>query len=542
MRRALSVLAVLLPSCVGGPGGVVEAPNGMVASSHPVATRIGLDVLQRGGTAVDAAIAVNAALSVLEPMMCGPGGDLFAIVWEAKTGKLHGLNASGRAPRALAPGKVKPAPDGTIPSASPYAWTVPGCVDGWFELHGRFGRTPVAELLAPAIRLAREGSPVPRVIASEWRKEGGPGFAETFLPAPREGDLFRNPGLATTLERIAEHGRDAFYRRGPINRALLSFTGKHGGFFSWDDFNLHRSEWVEPISTDYRGVTVWEIPPNGQGLSVLQLLNVLENFDLRRMGRDSPDFWHVMLEAKKLVFEDRARYYADPAFAKVPVAELLAKDYAARRAKAIDMARASERLQPGLEAGDTTYLCAADREGNMVSLIQSIFAAGGSGYVPDGLGFCLQNRGAGFSLDPKSPNVLAPGKRPFHTIIPGFATVKGKPWLAFGVMGGDVQPQGQVQVLVNLIDFGMELQAAGDAPRWRHAGSSEPSGTVMTTGGVVFLEPGVPASVREELSRRGHKLQPGGWFGGYQAVARDPSTGLYRGASESRKDGCALGY
>jgi gamma-glutamyltranspeptidase/glutathione hydrolase len=399
----------------------------------------------------------------------------------------------------------------------------------------------MAELLAPAVRAAREGEPVPRVIASEWRREGKAGFAETFLPAPAEGRVFRNPDLAWTLEAIAAGGRDAFYR-GRISRALLAFSAEQGGHFSADDFNLHRSEWVEPISTDYRGVTVWELPPNGQGLSVLQILNILETFDLRALGRDSADFWHLMLEAKKLVFEDRARYYADPAFAKVPVAELLSKEYAARRAKSIDLRRASERLQAGLEPGDTTYLCVADLEGNMVSLIQSIYHAGGSGYVPGGLGFCLQNRGAGFSLKKGAPNMLEPGKRPFHTIIPGFATLKGKPWLAFGVMGGDVQPQGHVQVLVNLIDFGMDLQAAGDAPRWRHSGSSEPSGTVMTTGGVVFLEPGVPAAVRGELARRGHKLQPGGWFGGYQAVARHPTTALYQGATESRKDGCALGY
>lgn len=535
MRRLLPVL-VVLASCAGAPRGV-SGPNGMVASSHPLATRIGLEVLQRGGTAVDAAIAVNAALSVMEPMMCGPGGDLFAIVWDAKSGKLHGLNGSGRSPRALTAGKVKPAPDGTIPVYSPDAWTVPGCVDGWFELHGRFGRLPMAELLAPAIRAAREGEPVPRVIASEWRREGKAGFAETFLPAPAEGQVFRNPAIARTLETIAAGGRDAFYR-GPISRALVAFSAKQGGHFSVDDFNLHRSDWVEPISTDYRNVTVWELPPNGQGLAVLQMLNILETFDLRKMGRDSADFWHTMIEAKKLVFEDRARHYADTA----PVERLLSKDYARERAKLIDPARAAARPGPGLVKGDTTYLCAADREGNMVSLIQSIYHAGGSGYVPDGLGFCLQNRGAGFSLDPKSPNVLKPMKRPFHTIIPGFATVKGKPWLAFGVMGGDVQPQGHVQVLVNLIDFGMDLQAAGDAPRWRHSGSSEPSGTVMTTGGVVFLEPGVPAAVRDELARRGHKLQPGGWYGGYQAVARDPATGLYRGATESRKDGCALGY
>ena len=515
----------------------------MVAAAHPVAVQIGVEILKRGGTAVDAAIAVNAALGVMEPMSCGIGGDLFAIVWDAKTSKLYGLNASGRAPRAISPANVKPDANGGIPLFSSASWTVPGAVDGWFELHGRFGRLPMKELLLPSIHAAREGVPVPRVIAAGWRQTGEAGYASTFLPAPREGTIFKNPDLARSYEQIASAGRDAFYR-GPIADAIVSFSKKEGAFFSKEDFAEHRSDWVDPISTDYRGVTVWEMPPNGQGLAVLQMLNVLETFDVGALGRDSADYWHTMIETKKLVFEDRARYYADPAFAKIPISTLLSKDYARARAKLIDRARAATRVDPGVEKSDTTYLATADADGNMVSLIQSNYEAGGSGFVPDGLGFCLQDRGAEFSLKPGTPNYLEGGKRPFHTIIPGFATVKGKPWLAFGVMGGDFQPQGHVQILVNLIDFKMNLQEAGDSPRFRHAGSTGPAGrmTPMADGGTVFLEPGVSPAIRGELERRGHRLGGVTSYGGYQAIARDPETGVFAGATESRKDGCAQGF
>lgn len=516
----------------------------MVAASHPLAVQIGIEILRRGGNAVDAAIAVNAALGVMEPMMCGMGGDLFALVWDAKTGKLHGLNGSGRAPAALTADKVKPDAKGEIPLSSPYSWTVPGAVDGWFTLHGRFGRTPMKDLLAPAIEAAREGVPVPRVIAAEWRASGEAGYAATFLPAPTEGSIFRNPALATSYEALAAGGRDVYYK-GALTDALVAFSEKQGGFFSKADFAAHHADWVEPISTDYRGVTIWELPPNGHGLAVLQMLNILETFDLRALGRDSPDFWHILLETKKLVFEDRARYYADPAFAQVPVSRLLSKDYARARAKLIDPAHAAQRLSPGLETGDTTYISVADGEGNMVSLIQSNFKACGSGYVPDGLGFCLHNRGAQFSLKPGTPNYLQPGKRPMHTLIPGFATKDGKPLMAFGVMGGDYQPQGHVQVLVNMIDFGMDLQQAGDAARYRHIGSTEPTGQMvpMSDGGTVFLEASVSTAVRSELQRRGHTLSSGPTtYGGYQVVARDPATGTLSGATESRKDGCAQGY
>jgi gamma-glutamyltranspeptidase/glutathione hydrolase len=532
---------------------VVHANSGMVAAAHPLAVQMGLDILKSGGNAVDAAIAVNAALGFLEPVSCGIGGDLFAIVWHAESGKLYGLNGSGRAPLALTADRVKPDEDGTIPLYSPYAWSVPGTVDGWFELHERFGRMPMEEILAPAIRAAGEGEPVPQVIAAAWKRGADkfremPGFAATFLTegeAPREGEIFRNPGLARSYRHIAEQGRDGFYR-GDIAKAIVTFSEQHGGLFSMEDFNRHSSEWVEPISTEYRGVTLYELPPNGQGLAALQMLNILENFDLKGMGRDSSLFWHIMTEAKKLAFEDRAMYYADPAFAEVPVEGLLSKEYGRERAAMIDLKKAAERVeagQPRLQRGDTTYITVADEAGNMVSLIQSNYTGFGSGYVVEGWGFGLQNRGGLFNLNPDSANYLEPGKRPFHTIIPAFAFKDGEPWLSFGVMGGDMQPQGQVQALVNLVDFGMNLQEAGDAPRFYHGGSSEPTGTVMTGGGVLHLESGISRKIRRELVRRGHELaETIGRYGGYQAVARNPATGLYSGATESRKDGCAMGY
>jgi gamma-glutamyltranspeptidase / glutathione hydrolase len=566
MPKLLAVLLVLPlfspgPRAADRPEGrpfatrsVVYARHGMVAAAHPLAVEIGLDVLKRGGSAADAAIAVNAALGFLEPVSCGIGGDLFAIVWDAKTKKLYGLNASGRSPGALTADKVPPEPDGTVPLYTPYAWTVPGAVDGWFELHAKFGRLPMRDLLAPAIRAANEGEPVPQGIAAAWERGGRafrdkPGFAATFLPggnAPREGEVFRNPGLARAYEAIAKGGRDAFYR-GPIAEAIVAFSRRVGGFFEPKDLASHTSEWVEPVSTSYRGATLYELPPNTQGIAALEMLNILETFDLKSMGRESPGFWHAMVEAKKLAFEDRARYFADPAFAKVPVAGLLSKEYARSLANRIDPERAATRIDAGvppLAAGDTTYLAVADSEGNMVSLIQSNYTGFGSGYVVEGWGFGIQDRGGLFSLKAGSPNRLEPGKRPFHTIVPAFAMRDGKPWIAFGVMGGDMQPQGHAEVLVNLVDFGMNLQEAGDAPRFYHTGSSEPTGTLMTTGGTLHLESGLPQEVRRELTRMGHRIvdtSPAA-FGGYQAVAVDPATGVYAGASESRKDGCAMGY
>ena len=566
MRSVICVLAValVLAALAGAadrPEGradatrsVVYAPNGMVAAAHPLAVQIGIDVLQEGGTAVDAAIAVNAALAVMEPTSCGLGGDLFALVWDPESGAVAGYNGSGRAPAALDPEDVPPEPDGTIPLYSPHAWTVPGAADGWFALHERFGRLPMAELLAPAADAARDGVPVPQVIAGSWARAAEvfaemPGFADVFLVdgrAPREGEPFANPALARTLDTLARGGRDAFYR-GPIADAIVRFSAEYGGFFTSADLAAHRGEWVEPISTVYRDVTVWELPPNGQGLAALQMLNILERFDLAALGRDSADLWHLLIEAKKLAFADRARYYADPAMADVPVAELLSKEYARRRAQLIRMDEALELDPPGnpyLEEGDTTFLVAADADGMLVSLIQSNYTGFGSGYVVPELGFGIQNRGALFSLSPGHPNVLEPGKRPFHTIIPALLGDGDTPGMAFGVMGGSMQPQGHVQVVVNLVDFGMNLQEAGDAPRFRHLDSSQPTGTDMVDGGFVALESGVPLEVRRELARRGHELlDPAGLsFGGYQAVRRDRHTGVLAGATESRKDGAAMGY
>jgi len=532
---------------------VVHARHGMVAAAHPLAVQIGIDLLKQGGSAVDAAIGVNAVLGFLEPTANGIGGDLFAIVWDAKSRKLYGLNGSGRSPHRLTADKVKANEDGTIPLYSPFSWTVPGTVDGWFELHGKFGRLPMTKVLAPAINAAREGEPVPQVIAAGWARSvrvfgDMPGFAEVFLPGgkpPAAGELFRNPALARALETIAEGGREAYYS-GPISASIVKFSDQHGGFFSARDFSEHRSDWVEPISTTYRGTTLYELPPNGQGLAALQMLNILEGYDLKGMGRDSVEFWHTLVEAKKLAYEDRARFYADPAFNELPIDGLLSKDYARGRATMIDPDRAARRYEPGtprLDRGDTTFLVTADAEGNMVSLIQSNYTGFGSGYVVPEWGFGIQDRGGLFNLDPDHPNSLEPGKRPFHTIIPAFAMRDGEPWLAFGVMGGAMQPQGHVQILINLIDFGMNLQEAGDAPRFFHGGSSEPTGTLMTTGGYLSLEEGVPDIVRRGLVKRGHRLrQTIGVYGGYQAIARDPNTGVYSGASESRKDGCAMGY
>jgi gamma-glutamyltranspeptidase/glutathione hydrolase len=534
---------------------VVYARHGMVCAAQPLAVQAGLDILKKGGTAVDAAIAVNACLGLMEPTSNGLGGDLFAIVWDPKTKKLAGLNACGRSPLGLAADQIPPEKDGTIPLYSPYSWSVPGDADGWFELHARYGKLPMSEILAPAIRFAEEGFPLSPVIASDWahsvpRFKDKPGFAQVFMPggrAPAEGEIFKNPALAKTLALLAAKGRDAYYR-GPIAEAIVRFSKANGGFFSMEDFARHHSEWVDPVSTSYRGYDVWELPPPGQGIAALELLNILENFDLKAMGRQSADFWHVLTEAKKLAFADRARYYADPDFSKVPVHELLSKAYAKQRAALIDMQHAALADAPGepvaLNTGETTYFCTADANGMMVSIIQSNYTGFGSGYVIPELGFGLQDRGNLFDLKPGRPNSYAPGKRPFHTIIPAFLTKGGAPLMAFGLMGGDMQPQGHAQVMVNLVDFGMNLQEVGDAIRFHHTGSTEPTGTVMTDGGVLHIEDGLPDSVLAELKRRGHHMEaePVGAYGGYQAIWRDPATGVYAGATEKRKDGCALGY
>jgi gamma-glutamyltranspeptidase / glutathione hydrolase len=531
----------------------VLSTQGMAATSHPLATQVALDILKAGGSAVDAAIAANAMLGLVEPTGCGIGGDLFAIVWDAGDRKLHGLNASGRSPLGLELQWFLDNGYESIPPFGPLPVSVPGAVDGWFELHGRFGRLPMEKVLAPAIAYAREGFPVTEVIAYYWERNVErigeyPGFAEVFMPggrAPRKGEIFRNPALANTYARIAAGGRDAFYQ-GEIARVIADYMQANGGFLAYEDLAAHRSEWVQPVSVNYRGYDVWQLPPNGQGIAGLQMLNILEAWDLAAMGRDSADYLHLFVEAKKLAFEDRARFYADPDFVDVPVAALISKEYAAQRRALIDLERAAKSFPHGdpavLERGDTVYLTVADADGNMVSLIQSNYRGMGSGMTPPGLGFVLQDRGEMFSLDPDHPNVFAPGKRAFNTIIPAFVTRDGEPWLSFGVMGGAMQPQGHVQVLVNLIDFGLHLQAAGDAPRVRHDGSSEPTGERMTDGGVVRLERGFPAAAIAELERRGHRVEVvnDGGFGGYQAIRRDGDAWV--GASESRKDGHAAGY
>lgn len=533
----------------------VYAQHGMVCAAQPLAVQAGIQVLKDGGSAVDAAIAVNACLGLMEPTSNGIGGDMFAIVYDPKDGRLHGLNACGRSPLALTADKVTPEKDGTIPLYSPFSWSVPGTVDGWAELHRKYGKLPLARDLAPAIAYARDGFPLSPVIASDWERstrvfKDKPGFAEVFMPggrAPHEGEIFKNPALAKTLQLIADKGRDAYYK-GPIADEIVRYSQANGGFFSKQDFEKHTSEWVTPVSTNYHGWDVWELPPPGQGIAALQLLNVLENFDLKGMGRNSADFWHVMTEAKKIVFADRARYYADPVFSKVPVQQLISKSYAKERAKLVDMQHAAVKDVPGdpaaLNRAETTYFCTADGNGMMVSMIQSNYTGFGSGYVIPALGFGLQDRGNLFDLAPGKPNSLEPGKRPFHTIIPAFMTRDGKPVMAFGLMGGDMQPQGHAQVVVNLVDFGMNLQEAGDAIRFHHTGSSEPTGTVMTDGGVLHIEDGLPDSVIAELKRRGHHMEPEsvGAYGGYQAIWRDPATGVYSGATEKRKDGCAQGY
>jgi gamma-glutamyltranspeptidase/glutathione hydrolase len=534
----------------------VIATHGMAATSHPLVSQIALDVLKRGGTAVDAAIAANAAMGLMEPTGNGIGGDLFAIVWDAKTQKLHGLNASGRSPKSLSIEKLKSelARLGlkSIPPRGPLPVSVPGTVDGWFELHGRFGRIPMKELLQPAIGYARNGFPVTEVIAEGWARNAQllkqyPNFAETFMPggrAPAKGEVFRNPQLANTLAAIAEGGRDAFYK-GDIAQRIEKYLRANGGYLTAADLATHASEWVEPASTNYRGYDVWELPPNTQGIAALQMLNILEAYDLKSMGYGSADYLHLFVEAKKLAFEDRARFYADPAFARIPLRALLSKEYAAKRRALITPKSALEYATDPrvLEQGDTIYMSVADAAGNMVSLIQSNYRGMGSGMTPDGCGFILQDRGELFSLTPGHANVYAPGKRPFHTIIPAFVTKDGKPWLSFGVMGGAMQPQGHVQVLVNLIDFGMNLQEAGDVPRVRHDGSSEPTGERMTDGGEIVLEQGHAAAVVKALEARGHKVKVtnDGDFGGYQAILRN-AEGVYFGASESRKDGAAQGY
>jgi len=569
----------------------VLATHGMVCTSVPAATEVGLDILKRGGSALDAAIAANATLGLMEPVSNGVGGDLFAIVYSAKENKLYGINGSGRSPLGLSYNAMKSElaklHRETIPPLGMLPISVPGCVDAWAELHKKFGKLKLSDDLAPAIRYAEEGFPVTDLIAYYWAfgprlYKGLPGaFLETYTVdgkgrTPAKGDIFKNLALAKTLRLIGEKGRDAFYK-GEIADKVDAFMRANGGFLRKTDFEKHTSTWVDPVSVNYRGYEVFELPPNGQGIATLQMLNILEGFDLRALGRNSTETLHTMIEAKKIVWADRAKFYADPAFAKIPLTGLLSKGYAAERRKLIDPNRAAKTVEAGdlavtqasrlsvaqasslladansrqnavakIFPGDTIYLCTADDEGNMVSLIQSNYRGMGSGIVVPGLGFMFQDRGELFSMDPQHANVYAPGKRPFHTIIPGFVMKDGKPWEAFGVMGGDMQPQGHVQVLTNQIDFGLNVQEAGDASRWHHEGDNEPTGEKMTQlGGYVEIESGVPYETVRELRKKGHDVRfDVGGYGGYQAIKVEMHDGrrVYVGASESRKDGMAAGY
>ncbi len=527
----------------------VIAPHAMAATSQPLATQVALDIMKKGGNAIDAAIAANAMLGLVEPTGNGIGGDLFAIIWDAKTKKLYGLNASGRSPASLTLAYLKEKGYTSIPSHGPLPVSVPGCVDGWFELHKKFGTLKMKDILQPTIDYARSGFPVTELIAYYMQRSAPflskfPGFKETYMPngsAPQKGELFRNPFLANTLEKIGKGGRDAFYK-GDIAKTIAKYMKANDGFLSYEDLKNHRSEWVEPLSTNYRGYDVWELPPNGQGIAALQMLNVMEGHDIKSMGFNSPEYLHLLVEAKKLAWEDRAAFYADPAFNKIPVEQLISKEYGKERGQLINMNRAARSYEPGiLRDGDTIYLTVADDEGNMVSLIQSNFRGMGSGMTPTGLGFILQDRGELFNLEEGHYNVYAPKKRPFHTIIPAFVTKDGQPFVSFGLMGGAMQPQGHVQIVVNIIDFGMNLQEAGDAPRINHAGDSQPTGGKMKDGGYIQAESGIPYATIRELMRKGHRIKYSlGPYGGYQAIMR--KGGVYYGASESRKDGQAAGY
>lgn len=531
----------------------VLAQNGMVATSHPLATQIGLDILKSGGNAIDAAIAANAALGLMEPTGCGVGGDLFAIIWDAKTKKLYGLNASGRSPKALTLEYFEKEGMEKIPSHGPLSVSVPGAVDGWFEMHRKFGSLPMEQILAPAIGYAEKGFPLTELIAHYmqlsipfYQRSGYANIDDTYLKQngnrlPSEGEIYKNPYLAETYKKIARGGRDAFYK-GPMALAISGFIQEKGGFLAESDLAEHHSEWVEPVSVNYRGYDVWELPPNGQGIAALQMLQILEAYDFSKIPFGSTEHLHLFTEAKKLAFEDRAKYYADMDFARVPVDELLAKSYADERRKLIG-AQAGSYNAGTISAGETIYLTVADKEGNMVSLIQSNYRGMGSGMVPPGLGFMLQDRGELFSLQRGQANTYEPGKRPFHTIIPAFITKDGAPYISFGVMGGDFQPQGHCQIIMNLIDFGMNLQEAGDAPRWDHTGTSEPTGQAKQGTGEVRVESGIAYETVRGLMHKRHKVGfLNGGYGGYQAIMWDAERQIYRGASESRKDGQAAGY
>ncbi|MGB1146197.1 MAG: gamma-glutamyltransferase [Schleiferiaceae bacterium] len=530
----------------------VLAEHGMVCTSHPLASQIGLDILKQGGNAIDAAIAANAALGLMEPTGCGVGGDLFAIVWDAKTQKLYGLNGSGRSPKSMSLDTLKAMGLEKIPAYGPLPVSVPGAVDGWTSLHDKFGSMPLKKILAPAIGYAEEGFPVTELIGyylgsiDRFSRMGYPNIKETYYDPnggerPKNGDRYRNPALADTYRAIAKKGREGFYE-GEVAQTITTFIKEQGGFLSLEDLSSHHSQWVEPVSVNYRGYDVWELPPNGQGIAALQLLNILENKDFSEVRWGSEEHLHLFTEAKKRVFEDRAKYYADMDMAEVPVEALLSKEYAAENFNELKP-YASTYDAGEISAGETIYLTVADKDGNMISLIQSNYRGMGSGMVPPGLGFMLQDRGELFSLEEGYNNTYEPGKRPFHTIIPAFITKDGAPLMSFGVMGGDFQPQGHAQIVMNMVDYGMNVQEAGDAPRWDHSGGSSPVTGPSTDKGEVHVESGIPYETVRGLMGRGHKVGfARGIYGGYQAIYRDPETGFYHGASESRKDGQAVGY
>tara|TARA_X000000368_G_scaffold251147_1_gene198456 strand:+ start:8251 stop:9924 length:1674 start_codon:yes stop_codon:yes gene_type:complete len=526
----------------------VIAENGMAATSHPLATQTAIDVLKEGGNAIDAAIAANAVLGLVEPTGCGIGGDLFAIVWDAKTKKLYGLNSSGPAPKDMNIDFIKNQGLDKIPAYGPLPVTVPGAVAGWVALHKKFGSADFNGIFNNAISYAENGFPVSELVAyylegSANRFKNYPNFSNVWMKngrTPDKGEIFTNKELATTYKKIASSYGQDFYS-GDIAKSIADFIQSQGGLLTIKDLANFEPEWIEPVSSNYRGYDIWELPPNGQGIAALQILNILENFNISSMELDSAEYIHLFTEAKKLAYEDRAKYYADPNFSDVPTSELISKNYASIRTKLINKNKAATRFDAGLEDGDTIYLTVADKFGNMVSLIQSNYRGMGSGMVPKDLGFMLQDRGEMFSLNPNHKNSLVGGKRPFHTIIPAFITKDDMPFISFGLMGGAMQPQGHAQVVINLIDFNMNLQEAGDAPRIRHVGSSQPTGEIMLDGGYISLESGFSDQTRQELLNKGHKLKyDKGGFGGYQAIML--KDGVYYGASESRKDGQASGY
>jgi len=532
--------------------------HGAAATAHPLATLAAIEMLKAGGSAVDAAVAANAVLGYAEPIACGIGGDCFVMLWDPKTKKVVGLNGSGRSPRGLSLATVRArAQKGMIPSYGAISVSVPGAVDAWWSLHQRYGKLPWKTLFGPAIRHAEEGAPVSQNVAyylerslRNFTKPGaGIEEVENFQAVwagggktPSEGEVFKNPSLAATYRRIAEGGGREFYE-GETAQRIEAYFKRIGGWMNRADLAAHKSEWVDAVSSNYRGVDVWALPPNSQGLATLQLLNILEQFDVKAMGFQSAASIHHAVEAKRLAYEDRARHYADPAFYKAPIEWLVSKDYARERARLIRPDRILNPAHPGQapSRGDTTYFTTADKDGMMVSIIQSNYRGMGSGLSPDGLGFMFQDRGELFALTDGHPNVYAPGKRPFQTIIPGFATKGDRPWLSFGVMGGDMQPQGQAQIISSMVDHGLALQEAGDAPRWHHEGGMEPTGEQLDPLGLLRLETGVPEKTKAQLAALGWKLGASdGGFGGYQAIERWP--GRYAAATEMRKDGVALAY